>query len=181
MIYSGLLVLILTAVGGMLLTTLRSEEQVIDSGDVNGYGQLISSSVSSGVRNATALALTGNADNTVQLLVLTTVSSDPMKTAAERVCEAWYYTELNGGVMYYQRGTAPQEISPPTASDLTGWTLLGSGLSSTGQPIFTGADASSPAISLNFAIDANGGSGLAFISTTVKTRQGASTETATCF
>ena len=190
LIYSSLLVLVLTVVGGMLLNTVTSEQKVLDSANANGVSQLISSSVHSGVRNATALKITDSADtdNDDQLLVVTAVSSDPAATAAVRVCQAWYYTEQNGGAMYYQRGTAP--IAAPTADalahDMTGWTLLGSGLSamevSAGvtQPLFNDSSTGNPSITLNFAINADGESSPALISTTVTSRQSAALNGAPC-
>ncbi|TFB73661.1 hypothetical protein E3O06_07455 [Cryobacterium glaciale] len=189
LIYSSLLVLVLTVAGGMLLNTLTSEQKVLDSANANTVSQLISSSVHSGVRNATALKITDSADTDDQLLVVTAVSSDPAATAAARVCQAWYYTEQNGGAMYYQRGTAP--IVAPTADalahEMTGWTLLGSGLSATEvsagvtQPLFHASSAGNPSITLNFAINADGDSSPALISTTVTSRQSAASNGAPCF
>ncbi|TFD66915.1 PulJ/GspJ family protein [Cryobacterium ruanii] len=191
LIYSSLLVLILTVAGGMLLNTLTSEQKVLDSADANSVSQLISSSVHSGVRNATAVEITDSADtnNADQLLVVTGVSSDPTATAASRICQAWYYTEANGGAMYYRRGTAPQAFVSPTADaladDMTGWTLLGSALSTTKNsagvplPLFDDSTPGNPSIILNFAINADGDSSPALISTTVTSRQSA-TEATSC-
>ncbi|WP_129590331.1 hypothetical protein [Cryobacterium aureum] len=181
LIYSSLLVLILTVVGGMLLNTLTSEEKVMASADANAVSQLISTSVHSGVRNATALQITDSADldNDDQLLVVTAVSSDPAVPARSRVCQAWYYTESNGGAMFYRRAAAPQTIVAPTADDLatdmTGWTLLGSGLSAaSAQPVFNpDVTPDRRAVTLNFTINADGDSSPALISTTVTSRQGA--------
>ena len=194
LIYSSLLVLILTVVGGMLLNTITSQQKALDSADANSVSQLIATSVHSGVRNATALQVTDSADanNDDQLLVVTAVSSDPAATATARVCQAWYYTETNGGAIYYQRGTAPLTIVAPTAdalaNDMTGWTLLGSGFSATdnaagvAQPIFSPSSTGNPSVTLNFAINADGDSSPALISTTVTSRQGAASSTEpTCF
>jgi hypothetical protein len=183
LVYSSLLVLILTVVGGMLLNTLTAEQKVLDSADANSVGQLISTSVHSGVRNATAVEITPglDADSDDQLLVVTAVSTDPTLTADARVCQAWYYTETNGGAVYYQRGTAPQTFMAPTADaladDMTGWILLGSGLSATddsagvARPIFSDASTGSASITLNFAINAEGDSSPALITTTATSRQ----------
>lgn len=191
LMYSSLLVLILTVVGGMLLNTLTSEQKVLDSADASSLSQLISTSVHSGVRNATAVEVTPGIDPDTddQLLVVTAVSTDSTLTASARVCQAWYYTETNGGAMYYKRGTAPQTIVAPTAdalaNDMTGWILLGSGLSASddsagvAQPVFSDSSAGSPSITLNFAINADGDSSPALISTTVTSRQGA-TEATSC-
>jgi hypothetical protein len=192
LIYSSLLVLILTVVGGMLLNTLTSEQKVLDSADANSVSQLISTSVHSGVRNATVVDVTAGADPDAgdQLLVVTAVSADSTLTADARVCQAWYYTETNGGAMYYQRGTAPQTFAAPSAAaladDMTGWTLLGSGLSTgddsagVAQPVFNDSSAGSPSITLNFAINADGDSSPALISTTATSRQSATTEATSC-
>ncbi|TFD87758.1 hypothetical protein [Cryobacterium serini] len=183
LIYSSLMVLIFTLVGGILLNAMESEQKVLASADANGVSQLIVTSISSGMRNATQLDLPENTpdDPDDQLLVLTTVSSDPAQTAADRVCQAWFYTEENGGAMYYQRGATPEAINATSVDNLTGWTLLGSGLFPNGQPIFSGANTVNPAITLNFMINADGDGSPALISTAFKTRQGPSTETARCF
>ncbi|WP_146066168.1 hypothetical protein [Cryobacterium sp. Y82] len=178
------MVLILTLAGGILLNAMESEQKVLFSAEANGASQLIATSISSGMRNATQLDLPGSTDGpNDQLLILTTVStsSDPADTAADRVCQAWFYTEANGGAMYYHRGAPPQAIVAPSADDTEGWTLLGSGLSATGQPIFSNAVEDNPAITLNFAINADGDSSPALISTSFKSRQGDATETQTCF
>ena len=182
LIYSSLLVLILTVVGGILLNAMKSEQEVIASADANGVSQLIASSISSGMRNATEIDVPGSAHGpNDQFLVLNTVSSDPDKTADDHVCQAWYYTEAKGGALYYQREATPEAINATSPTNLSGWTLLGSGLTRTGQPIFSAADTVTPAITLNFAITADGDGTPALISTTFKTRQGPSTETAQCF
>ncbi|MDJ0347748.1 hypothetical protein [Cryobacterium sp. PH29-G1] len=190
LIYSSLLVLVLTVVGGMLLNTLTSEQKILDSASANTVSQLISTSVHSGVRNGTALTVVNSADtaNDDQLLVVTTVSSDAAAAASARVCQAWYYTEANGGAMYYKRGAAPQTIVAPTinalANDMTGWTLLGSGISASdnsagiAQPVFDAAvSVSQRAVTLNFAINGGGDTSPAKISTTVTSRQGAAPAT----
>ena len=190
LIYSSLLVLILTVVGGMLLNTLTAEQKVLDSANANSVSQLISTSVHSGVRNATDLTLSNGADpdNYHQLLVVTTANTDPAVLATARVCQAWYYAAATGGAMYYKRGAAPQTTltSQALANDMTGWTLLGSGLSATLpavdglKPIFSDLTADNSSIALNFAINAGGDSSPALISTTVTSRQSA-TESTSCF
>jgi hypothetical protein len=183
LIYSSLLVLILTVVGGMLLNTLTSQQKVLDSANANGVSQLIASSVSSGMRNATGLDLIDDFPDAPddQVLVLTTVSGVATGTAADRVCKAWYFTESNGGSMYYQRGATKADIAATSVDNLAGWTLLGSGLSATGPAIFADANTINPAITLNFAVNANEESSPTVISTTFKTRQAPSTDTTSCF
>ncbi|MDJ0376021.1 hypothetical protein [Cryobacterium sp. PH31-L1] len=203
LIYSSLLVLILTVVGGMLLNTITSEDKVIASADANAVSQLIASSVHSGVRNATKVQVTETTDtgdateNDNQLLLVTSVSSDAAKTAAARVCQAWYYTGVNGGAMYYKRMTPPELVDGGTAvkpfdgvtadslaGDVSGWTLLGSGLSDTdadSQLIFIDLGSDNPSISLNFAINADGDSSPALISTTVTSRQSTASDGTPCF
>ncbi|TFD59861.1 hypothetical protein E3T39_09245 [Cryobacterium suzukii] len=191
LIYSGLLVLVLTVVGGTLLNTLSSEQKVLQSADANGVSQLIASSVHSGVRNATALKVfeSTSADDNDQLLIVTSISSDPELTAAARVCQAWYYTEADKGAMYYKRSTESGAFVGVTtdtlAGDLTGWTLLGSGLSAAeaspgvSQLVFDDVTSGHPSVALNFAINADGDSSPAQISTTGTSRQ-SGTEATPC-
>ena len=187
LIYSSVLVLILTVVGGILLNTVSSERKVFASADANGVSQLIAGSVQAGVRNATALQIAEISDND-ELLVVTGVSSDPNVTASARVCQAWYYTEENDGAVYFKRGDPPQflraSLTAALHDDMTGWTLLGSGVSATpGQPIFTpSVTVHSRAITLNFTINADGEGSPALISTKVTSRQGETPSTEpTCF
>ena len=189
LIYSSLLVLVLTVVGGILLNTLNSEQKVLESADANGVSQLIASSVHSGVRNATALKVSGNEETGDQLLVVTSVSGEPELTAAARVCQAWYYTKADDGTMYYKRSTESGAFVGVTAdtlaSDKGGWTLLGSGLSATeaspsvAQLVFDDVTSGNPSVALNFAINADGDGSPALISTTVTSRQSA-TEAIPC-
>lgn len=192
LIYSSLLLLILTVVGGMLMNTLTSQQKVLESAGANGSSQVIAESVQSAVRNATALTVSSGADPDTQdqLLVAVTVSNDPNQTADARVCQAWYYTEA-GGAMYYKREAAPQNFAAPTAeelgnNDMTGWALLGSGMTAnstaTGQaqPVFTALTVGNPAITLNFAINANDDSSPALISTTAISRHSATEASSLC-
>ncbi|WP_104200481.1 hypothetical protein [Cryobacterium sp. Y29] len=190
LIYSSLLVIILTIVGGMLLNTLTSKAKVLESADANAVSQLISTSVHSGVRNATALQVTDSANPDIddQLFVITAVSSDPAALATARVCQAWFYTESNGGAMFYRRAAPPQTFVAPTpdalANDMTGWTLMGSGLSAAfAQPVFNpDVTPDHRAVTVNFTINAGGDSSPALMSTKVTSRQGAAPSTEpTCF
>ena len=173
LIYSSLLVLILTVVGGMFINTLASEQRVLDSADANTVSQLISDSVHSGVRNATALSLTQYPDTDNQLLVLKT-SDSRSESAADRICQAWYYTESNGGAMYFKRFSAGVTVlTALTVSDeMDGWMLMGQGLALLSeQPIFATNSSVGPVnIALNFTINKGTTSSPVSISTTVMSR-----------
>ncbi len=192
LIYSGLLVLILTVVGGMLMNTLTSQQKVLKSAGANASSQIIAESVQNAVRNATALTLTQGADPDTQdqLLVAVTVSNDPSTTANARVCQAWYYSEA-GGAIYYRRATVQQKIIAPTTEQLadnnmTGWSQLGLRItanrtaSGSVQPIFTALTVGNPAIALNFAINVKDTSSPALISTTAITRHTATEASSLC-
>ena len=181
MIYSSLLVLILTAVGGMLLNTLTAEDRVISSGNASSTSQLISASIHSGVRNATAMNLIEYPGGD-QRLRLKTLNSDPDSTTDARVCQTWYYAESKGGAMYYN--SVPAGLTAPitltVSSDMHGWMLMGQGLSSRAdEPIFT-TDPDTDGITeewdpvnvtLNFTINEGDTSSPVVISTTVVSRQ----------
>ena len=175
LIYSSLLVVILTAVGGMLLNTVTAENTVMASGNASRTSQLIFTSVHSGVRNATAINLIEYPGNDQRLVLKTSDSGS--EDAGERICQEWYYTESNGGAMYYKSVAAGLTVptAPTVSTDMDGWMLLGQGLSSRAdEPIFsTNPDVDPVNVTLNFAMSKGTTSSPVLISTTVMSRMAA--------
>lgn len=126
-IASGLTVIILTIVGGILISGLRTQESTRGVTQAANTAQQIVHSVQSGVKNASAITVTSNAVTGTQLLMVRTVSSDPNSTVAS--CQAWYYSPTNGGVVYTNKTTPAATITLPSGGPQGVWTILGTGVS----------------------------------------------------
>ncbi|HEV7564859.1 MAG TPA: hypothetical protein VGO31_02745 [Microbacteriaceae bacterium] len=124
LIYSMLLVLVLSVVGGILTSTTRTSKTVGSITQATTAGQLVASSVESGIRNSSDFQLTTPA-GTDQLLIARTAKGGATLTW---MCAAWYYSATGTGSIYYT--TSPTAIPAlPTATDLSHWTLLDRGVS----------------------------------------------------
>jgi hypothetical protein len=131
LIYSALLVTVMLAVGGMLISLLTTQRNVVNAADTASASQLVAESLQSGIRNSTAVKLDsiGASD---QLLLARSASSE---SSVSWVCLAWYYSAQTGQVRTFRSSSA---IASPTAVDLAGWTLLAQGVSPTfGSGIFS--------------------------------------------
>jgi hypothetical protein len=129
-IYMALTLIILSAVGGVVISMVSVQNQVMGSANAAEQAQLISRSINSGVRNSTAVQL--QAVNGVdQILRVRTASGS---STAVWSCQAWYFNAAEQSLRMKTSGNA---IPTPSQSDLTGWTLLASGVSPVqGQTIF---------------------------------------------
>ncbi|MDJ0337804.1 hypothetical protein [Cryobacterium sp. PH31-O1] len=179
LIYSGLSVLVLALVGGMLVNSLTAQRRVSERSQASSVGQIIAQSVHAGVRAATELKLTSA--STGQLLVLTSLGTS---TEIVTVCEGWYYTPVNGGAMYATRAAPTSaRIVAPSAADLAagsgGWALLGTGIQpDQASPVF--ALPTSTTLHLTFAVNSGTDSAPVRIATT-STSRGNEAEANTCF
>jgi type II secretory pathway pseudopilin PulG len=133
LVYVSFAVVVLTIIGGMLISSVGTERDVRNTTEATNLGQLISRSVKSGVRNASQVELQNIGD--AQFLVARTAGS-----AASVVwsCEAWFYTPSDGGSLYTKRTTPASLITAPIADDLTSWIKLGDGVSTNGAAVFGG-------------------------------------------
>ena len=127
MISTGLTLIVLVIAGGVLISGLRTQEIARSVTDAANTAQLIVHSVQAGVKNASAITVTSNTTTGTQLLLIRTVSSDPVSTAPS--CQAWYYTPTNGGAVYTTKTTPATAITLPTGGPQGVWTILGSGVS----------------------------------------------------
>lgn len=130
-VYSALLVTVMLAVGGMLISLLTTQRNVVNAANTSGSAQLIAKSLQSGIRNSTAVKLNaiGASD---QLLLARSASAE---NSVSWVCLAWYFSGQTGQVRTI---TSSSAIPTPTSGDLTGWTLLAQGVSpSSGSGIFS--------------------------------------------
>lgn len=127
LIYVMLFLIVLVIGGGMLLNSLRADENTRSVTDAANTGQQIARSIGAGVRNATAVKVISDTTAGTQLLLARTIGSDPNSTAAS--CQAWYFTPSNGGAVYTTKKTPAAPITLPSAGPQGVWTLLGVGIS----------------------------------------------------
>ena len=129
-IYAALTLTILSALGGVVISMVSVQNQVMDSANAAEQAQLISRSVNSGVRNATAVDLQ-TVNSVDQILRVRTASG---ASTAVWSCQAWYFSSVSKSLRMKTSATA---IANPTQQDLDGWTLLASGVTAPqGQQIF---------------------------------------------
>ena len=135
LVYMSFALVVLTIIGGMLISSVGTERDVRSTTEATNLGQLISRSVQSGVRNASQVSLQ-NIDGT-QFLVARTAGS-----AASVVwsCQAWFYTPTDGGSLYTKRTSPASLITVPVSGDLASWIKLGDGVSTNGAVIFGGVN-----------------------------------------
>jgi hypothetical protein len=143
LLYVSLALVVLMVAGAMLINSITAGTQVDKTTAASNTGQLIMRSVQSGVRNATQVGLTATGGD--QLLTVTTSGG---LTPVVWSCEAWYFTPTSGGSLYMLRAAATAPIPAPTSATLGSWTLLGTGISVTGAPVFT-ASAGLVTVNLN--------------------------------
>lgn len=127
LIATSLSIIVLTIVGGILISALRTQETAGTVTDAANTAQQIVRSIQTGVRNASAVSVTSDATAGTQLLLARTIGSDPASTAAS--CQAWYYTPTNGGAVYTKKTTPASIITLPASGPQGVWTLLGIGVS----------------------------------------------------
>jgi type II secretory pathway pseudopilin PulG len=129
MVGALLTVLVMSLVGGVIISSTRSETIVRSVAQATSAGQAITASVQNGIRNSAVSLNTGTPyrlttpSGSDQLLVALVVSSGTSATAS---CAAWYYSATAGEVRYSTSTTA---IAAPSASQLATWTLLSKGVS----------------------------------------------------
>ena len=162
-IYAALLTVVVTIVGGMMLSAITAQRDITSSTSAASLGQLIGQSVTKGVRNATTISVQPTA--TSQLLVVTTSVGTQ---ANGTVCEGWYYTQNNGGSFYMTISSA-RIVAPTTPTLLAQWNYLGTGITPTagGASLFTVANST---VSYGFSV-ANGVGKSILISSTAVSRQ----------
>ena len=171
-----LIVVVLSVVGGLMISTLKAQGTVSTVTSATTQGQLVSTSLQNGIRNA-SVGISPNAyrlttpSGTDQLLVALVVGSGATITST---CSAWYYSASTQSIRFKNSASA---ISAPTAAGLTSWTLLSTGVSpSAGSAIFA---LNGPSLSYAFRQAAANNSYVSF-SSTISSRTGM-TGSAPCF
>lgn len=128
MVGALLTVIVLTIVGGVVISSTRSEQTVRTVAQATTAGQAVTASVQEGIRNSAVsfgrtvpYSLTAPATGD-QLLIALVISRGATATAS---CAAWYYSASADTVRYT---TSSSAIAAPSASSLANWTLLASGI-----------------------------------------------------
>lgn len=170
MVAAMLLVLVLSVVGGLMISTTSSERIVRSVTSATNAGQLVSRSVTMGIRNS------GNSASTAVPFMLTTPAGSDQMLSALRIgsgaaatsqCVAWYYSATEHSVRYT---TSTAAITAPSSAALASWTLLSTGVTPlSGTGIF--ALQGSKGITLAFKEDAGNADGVVFQSS-VSSRTG---------
>jgi hypothetical protein len=119
--------MLLIAVGGIYLSTIRVQRTVSALTGSANSAQLLVRSVDTGVRNGVKLLPIAVGGDGGQLLAVCTVGADE-GNVNEYFWQAWYYSPEGEGQVRTQRfdPTAPPAV--PTAAQLAQWTQLLDGL-----------------------------------------------------
>jgi hypothetical protein len=149
------------------MSTLGSERTIRTTTQATSGGQLVAQSIDKGVRNATWIDLTAASGE--YFLTVRTASSTAVVTYS---CQAWYITPAGAAYMR----TSPTKITKPVAGNVTGWTLLSTGIQQSGSSSILSR--SGREIAMSFEVDA-GDAPDVLISTSALSRQ-TSTESAPC-
>ena len=159
MVSALLIVLVLSVVGGLMVSTTLTERRVRDVTSATNAGQLVARSVTTGIRNSistTAPFIRPNPTGNDQLLVALKIGSAATVTSPQ--CVAWYYSATEHSVRYK---TSDPPIAEPTAATLATWTLLSTGITPfSGTAIF--APRGSKGITLALKEDAGTGPDVVF-------------------
>lgn len=127
---TGLVGLVLAALGGIYLSTLQTQRMVSGETSAANNAQLAARAIDDAMRNGSSFYVADGSDGG-RLLVVRTAGSD---AAIDWACAAWYYSPLDGGQIrqhFEPDGTA---IGLPGTDELAAWTLLVSGVAVDGPP-----------------------------------------------
>jgi type II secretory pathway pseudopilin PulG len=120
-IYIALTLIILSAVGGVVISMVRVQNQVMNAANSAEEAQLVTRSIGAGVRNATALDLqtVGAGDQIFRMRTATSAAN------ASWFCVAWYYNAADKSL---RTKTSPNAIATPNSSELVSWELVSAGI-----------------------------------------------------
>jgi hypothetical protein len=121
LIFSFFSILILALAGGMLISTLKVEEGTRRSLDNSNLDQVISRTISTGVRSASNISAKGE-------LLRARVAVGTKAGEVKWECQAWYHSPSSTRV--YWASSASGMVPEPTVGALqtSPWLLLGSGI-----------------------------------------------------
>jgi len=184
LVYSALLVLVLTIVGSMLYRALVSQRDVRAVTEASNTAQLVASSVESGVRNAAAIKYTALAGADELLVARASFGST---VAPSWTCVGWFY-DASEKVLYTRRvsptgAPTPAITAPSTPANYATWVALADGVVplTVGAHVFTPAPIAAPTmVSVDMKVLAGTRKPTAMSSSFVSRPQG-ETGSAPCF
>jgi type II secretory pathway pseudopilin PulG len=118
LVYCILLAVVMTAIGSLLISSLRTERTVDRVVSASTEAQIAIKSIQYGVRNASAHVLP-TLTNANQLLLARVAKPDVADL--EWSCRAWYYDAVKHEIRYRESDLA---IAEPSSAELKNWTLL---------------------------------------------------------
>jgi Tfp pilus assembly protein PilW len=136
LIYSVLLVIVVSIVGGLVISSVRTSNDVRSSTSAAGQGQLIATSVNTEIRQASWVKVVQLSAG--QFVVARTTTGD---ASLSWQCTAWYFDATGDGTIYTISSTT--NISQPATTPTT-WTLLAEGVTATGNHAFAISPAVTP-------------------------------------
>lgn len=184
LIYSALLLVLLSVVGGMLISASSAQTGVNQINKASNEAQLAANNIEQGIRNASGFKITVPTGG--QLLqarvagVTQTGATTAPTTSTTWQCQAWYYSKSTGQI--FTKTSSTGLLAAPTAPASNGWTALVAGVPSTVSTPFALVSGSSTQLALNFSVTAQGTSTVQ-VATVVSTRSQTDTTTApaTCY
>lgn len=176
-VYIGLLAIVTIIAGSVFSTYFQGEKAVQDVTSATNRGQIITTSLSNGIRSAATIQVLPVAGDDSQFITAKVGSADSTSTTWQ--CEAWYFS--GSGEVYHR--TSSTAIAIPDG-DLTGWTFLTSGLlipQTFVSPVVSLPVGSSVELSINFEVFVDGDFDAVKFSTKVANRGQNPGDALTCF
>jgi type II secretory pathway pseudopilin PulG len=124
LVYMVLSVVVLLIVGGFLVNSLTTSRNVRSVTQATTAAQLISTSVQSGVRNASGIKLVSESADGSQLVVARTATR---AAAVSWICQAWYFSAADKAI-YTKTAAATGALVLPASGAAGSWTLLSDGV-----------------------------------------------------
>ncbi|WP_140425700.1 hypothetical protein [Cryobacterium sp. N19] len=110
-IYTSLAGVILTLVGGFLVTTLRAERELVSAVQTTNTTQVIVEAIRADVRNANQITVRGQ-----DLLIVKTAGRN---TDLTWTCQAWFFHD---GSVYSKETATGTPLKAPNSSEIVSWT-----------------------------------------------------------
>ncbi|TAL42149.1 MAG: hypothetical protein EPN91_09055 [Salinibacterium sp.] len=177
LVYMILSVVVLGIAGNILISSITAQRDLTNLADSTSISQLVTSSVRSGIRNASAFQV--DAPTTLGQLVRSRSVSTTTAGVSTWKCRAWYLT--NSGTFYQKTSTSGMIAAPTVIGDLASWQMITTGVT---KPSGTTQAFTGSAGQVDLAIQVTNGSTKAVLSkTTILKRPQANTLTVptTCF
>lgn len=172
LVYMVLSGLVLSILGGLLINSIRTQATIRSASEANTSGQLVLRTIESGIRNASAVRVSGAGT----LLVIRTAEGTD-----DWICRAWWYDPADDGAVYMKQGANATALGIAAAP--SGWTMLaeqaGVGLASLFSPESTSGP-STTAVSVELNLLAKDSANVA-LKRTIAPRLTGAAEAGACF